>query len=95
MLSEYETHPIAVLEALSLGCPALVADTSGLSELAARGLVRAIPLKSTDRQVADAVLEQLRNPLVPARLDLPTWDDCAAGLMALYQDILRRLLCVS
>jgi len=95
LLSEYETHPIAVLEALSLGCPALVADTSGLSELAARGLVRAIPLKSTDRQVADAVLEQLRNPLVPARLDLPTWDDCAAGLMALYQDILRRLLCVS
>ena len=95
LLSEYETHPIAVLEALSLGCPALVADTSGLSELAARGLARAIPLKSSPRQVADAVLEQLRDPLVPAQLDIPTWDDCAAGLFALYEDILGRPLCAS
>ena len=32
LLSEYETHPIAVLEAVALGRPALVAATSGLSE---------------------------------------------------------------
>ena len=37
LFSEYETHPLAVLEALSLGRPALVADTSGLSELARTG----------------------------------------------------------
>ena len=29
-MSEFETHPLAVIEALALGRPALVADTSGL-----------------------------------------------------------------
>jgi glycosyltransferase involved in cell wall biosynthesis len=95
LLSEYETHPIAVLEALALGRPVLVADTSGLSELAERGLARAIPLHSTAEQVAAAVLDQFSQPLVPPSIDLPTWDECAAGLLALYQTISRRPLCAS
>lgn len=90
LLSEYETHPLAILEAASLGLPALVADSSGLSELAERGVARAIPLQSSAEQVAAAVLEQLRNPLLPAKIDLPTWDDCAADLLALYQTVTRR-----
>ena len=36
LLSEYEAHPIAVMEALALKCPVLVCDTSGFSELAGR-----------------------------------------------------------
>ena len=47
LMSEFETHPLAVIEALALGRPALVADTSGLRELAQRGLVRSIPLNSS------------------------------------------------
>ena len=87
LFSEYETQPIAALEALALGCPALVADTSGLSELAENGWARAIPLDSTPSQVAAAVLEQIRRPHVPVKLDLPTWDDCANKLLALYQTV--------
>jgi glycogen synthase len=87
LLSEYETHPIAVLEAVALGRPALVAATSGLNELASRGWARAIPLDSTPRQVAAAVLEQLRKPLMPSHINLPTWDDCTNKLYALYQQI--------
>lgn len=87
LLSEYETHPMAVLEALALGCPALVADTSGLHELAEQGLVRAIPLESTAEEVAAAVLHQLREPLVPPRMTLPTWDDCANDLLTLYYSL--------
>jgi glycosyltransferase involved in cell wall biosynthesis len=87
LFSEYETQPIAALEALALGCPALVADTSGLSELAENGWARAIPLNSTPEQVAAAVLEQIRQPHVPLKLDLPTWDDCADKLLALYQTV--------
>lgn len=90
LLSEYETHPIAVLEALKLGRPVLVADTSGLSELAARGLARAVSLKSTAQQVAQAVLEQLRKPLAPAGVELPTWDDCAGDLLTLYYAVTGR-----
>lgn len=88
LLSEFETHPVAILEALSLGRPALVADTSGLSELAQRGLVRAIPLKSTSTEVADAILEQLLHPQTPSKVNLPTWDDCAAGLLSLYSSVI-------
>jgi glycosyltransferase involved in cell wall biosynthesis len=90
LLSEYETHPLAILEALALGRPALVADTSGLSELARQGLARAIPLDSTPRQVAEAVAEQVYHPLKPAGLHLPTWDECADSLFNLYQQAARR-----
>jgi glycosyltransferase involved in cell wall biosynthesis len=90
LLSEYETHPIAALEALTLGCSLLVADTSGLRELADQGWARAIPLDSKPQTVAAAVLEQLENPIVPPALTLPTWDDCADGLLALYGEIVRR-----
>jgi glycosyltransferase involved in cell wall biosynthesis len=88
LLSEYETQPIAVLEALALGRPALVADTSGLSELAEKGLARAIPIRARPEQVAAAVLEQLRDPLLPREVHLPTWDECAARLEALYAEVL-------
>lgn len=88
LLSEYETHPIAILEALALGRPVLVADTSGLSELCEQGLARGIRLDSTPDQVAAAVMEQLRSPLIHEKIDLPSWDDCAEGLLNLYNEIL-------
>lgn len=89
LLSEYEAHPIAVMEALSLQRPVLVADTSGLSELAQRGLVSAIPLESTSDQVADAVLDQLRSPRIPTEIELPTWDQCADALLSLYAAVIE------
>lgn len=90
LLSDYETHPIAALEALALKRPVLVTDTAGSAELAARGLARSVALDSTPQQVAQAVLEQLRNPLPPAELDLSTWDDCARELLLLYRGITGR-----
>jgi len=95
LLSEYETHPMAVLEALALGCSVLVADTSGLSELAEKGLVRAIPLMSTTKQVATAILDQLRQPLAPTPIKLPTWDECTADLLALYSTLSQKPTCAS
>lgn len=88
LLSEFETHPVAVLEALSLGVPALVSETSGLSELSEQGLARGIALTSSSREIAGAVLEQLDHPQIPAPMKLPTWDACAQELMELYQHIL-------
>ncbi len=90
LLSNYETHPIAALEALALKRPVLVADTSGLRELAERGLARAVPLTSTPQAIAAAVVEQLHQPLIPANLELPTWDDCARELLLLYRGVTGR-----
>jgi glycosyltransferase involved in cell wall biosynthesis len=96
LLSDYETHPIAAIEALALKRPVLVTHTSGLGELADRGLARSVSLASRAAEVASAMLEQLRNPLVPPSLDLPSWDDCATKLLQLYQMVIRRsVLCAS
>lgn len=87
LLSEFETHPMSVLEAALTGLPVIVADTSGLTELAEQGIAQAIPLKSTPQQVAEAVCKQLSNPLKPAQFDLPTWDQCATDLLSLYKEL--------
>lgn len=96
LFSDYETHPIAILEALALGRPVLVAGAPGLSQIAQKGLGRAIPLSSTSTQIADAIVEELSHPRPPAKVDLPTWDDCAAGLLSLYENVLdQRTRCTS
>ena len=96
LLSEYEAHPVAVMEALALQRPVLVADTSGLRELAEQGLVRAISLNSSPEEVALAVRQQIEEPIVPpAHLVLPTWDDCARHLQTVYDASIRREQCAS
>ena len=91
LASEFETHPVAALEAVALGCPLVVADTSGLRELADRGLARAVADVADAGQLAEAVLEELDRPRPLPRqvLDLPTWDACAAGLSDLYRSVAR------
>lgn len=91
LLSDYETHPLAALEALALQRPVLVAESSGLQELAEQGLVRSIALESTPQEIAAAVMEQIRNPLIPAKVALPTWDGCATALLLLYRSCTERV----
>jgi glycosyltransferase involved in cell wall biosynthesis len=93
LLSDYESQSISVMEALALGRPVLVADTSALHELAVHGLVQATPLGGTADEVAAAMLDQLYQPLVPGKLDLPTWDACFSQLSALYYNVIRRVQC--
>jgi glycosyltransferase involved in cell wall biosynthesis len=96
LLSEYEAHPIAVLEALSIQRPVLVANTSGLRELGQQGLVRTVELNSTPQEIARAALHQIDESLVPAITALPTWDECASQLIQLYEEAVavRRSACV-
>ncbi len=88
LFSEYEAHPVAVMEALSLGRSVLVADTSGLSEIAKKGWVKAIALDSTPDKVAAAILRQLDEPPMLHEITLPTWDECTASLLAVYRSVL-------
>lgn len=95
LLSEHEAQGIVVLEALALQRPVLVASTTALQEFANLGLARAVSLESTPEEVARAVVSQLREPLVPENVELPTWEGCAADLLALYQSITREASCAS
>jgi glycosyltransferase involved in cell wall biosynthesis len=89
LLSDRETLPIAVLEALAARRPVLVTYAQGLDELADRGLVCAISLESSPREIAAAVLQQLHDPFVPAHVDLPTWDDCADRHLEMYASLMQ------
>lgn len=74
----------------------LVADTSGMHELAELGLVRAVPLNSSLEEIALAALQQIEEPLTPPEHHiLPTWDDCARQLQAIYNVSIRREQCAS
>ena len=87
LLSEYESHGLAVAEALGVGCPVLVAATSALNEFAERGEATAVALDAPPAETAAAILDQLSRPTVPNRPVLPTWDECATRLLTLYREI--------
>lgn len=88
LLSEFETHPIAALEAIALGRRMVVADTSGLSELAARGLARGIPLDSSPEATAAAMIQEMDRPPLDQPPAIPSWDDCAGRLGEVYREVL-------
>jgi glycosyltransferase involved in cell wall biosynthesis len=86
LLSEYEAHPISVMEAIGAGTNALVADTSGLTELGTAGLATTIPLDASPEQVAAAALAvAAAPPAMPP--NLPDWDDCSDRLLNLYHEV--------
>jgi glycosyltransferase involved in cell wall biosynthesis len=87
LMSDFETHPLAALEAVALGKPLLVADGSGLGELADRGLARAVSARSTPQELARAILHELEQPHVPPAVTLPSWDECAEAVAALYDSV--------
>lgn len=86
LLSDYEAHPVAVMEAIGTGTPALIADTSGLTELGEAGLATTIPIDASAGRIAAAVLDVAALPKKspPA---LPSWDDCADQLRELYREV--------
>ncbi|HEX3042926.1 MAG TPA: glycosyltransferase [Solirubrobacterales bacterium] len=89
LMSEFESHPLVALEAAAARRRLLVADAGGLSEIAADGFGRAIPLDSTAEQIAAAALEELAKPPPQSSPDLTSWDQCAAALLDLYGSILN------
>lgn len=90
LISEYESHGIAALEAVVARRPVLVADTTALHDLAVRGFAQSIPIDCSDEELSQKIVEQLRCPSIPKQPDLPTWDRCAAQLLDIYRSILQQ-----
>lgn len=95
LLSEFESQPLAALEAASLGVPLVVADNSGLAELAQRGLARAVALGDSPSAHARAMIEQLLYPPPVAEVSIPSWDDCTRELALLYRRVAGCSSCAS
>jgi glucosyl-dolichyl phosphate glucuronosyltransferase len=87
LLSDFETHPLVALEAATAGRRLLVADSSGLAELANDGFARAIPPEESPETVAATVIEELGKSPPSDRPQLTSWDECAAELLALYRSL--------
>jgi glycosyltransferase involved in cell wall biosynthesis len=86
LMSEYETHPLAAIEAAALGKPVLVSDVAGLAAFAADGLGTAVPLETGPVELATAMGRLLEAPPQPPPVRLPTWDECADALLRVYED---------
>lgn len=88
LLSDYEAHPVAVMEALSLGRPVLATQSSGFLEMIEAGLVSGIPLDASPDTTAAAMLQAIDRPSPATAPVLPTWEGCTEQLLAIYRRVL-------
>lgn len=87
LLSDYEAHPVAVMEAISLGTSVLTGDSSGFIELAERGIVRAISPQNSPHTIANAMMEAMESTPPQIDLDLSNWADCTRQLLEVYTGV--------
>lgn len=88
LASDYEAHPVAIMEALAVGTPVLVTRTTGLAELVDDSLAAGLDPQASPAAIATAIIRELREPR-SVTVALPTWDDCAAALAEIYRDVLE------
>jgi len=89
-LSDYEAHPVAVMEALSTGRPVVGYDVAGIGDLVAEGWVHGVAPGASAASTARHLVEAMSSPCPVDPATLPTWDSCAEGLARTYLSLLRR-----
>ena len=88
-LSDYEAHPISIVEALSLGIPVVGLNAAGIGDLVEDGLVTGVPKDASPSIIARALVAALDGQRASrAAARLPTWDMAATELAHLYLDVL-------
>jgi glycosyltransferase involved in cell wall biosynthesis len=88
-LSDYEAHPVAVMEALCIARPVVALDTAGIGELVAEGWVRGVPCGAPPAAVAQELVKAMSSPPRMDHVQLPSWDSCADQLAHVYLSSLR------
>jgi glycosyltransferase involved in cell wall biosynthesis len=83
-LSDYEAHPVAVMEALGVARPVIGYDIAGVGELIAEGWVRGVPYGAPAVTVAQELVKAMSSPWPVDHAQLPTWDSCADQLAHVY-----------
>jgi glycosyltransferase involved in cell wall biosynthesis len=83
-LSDYEAHPVAVMEALCVARPVVGYDVAGIGELSEAGWVRGVPYGAPAAAVAQELVKAMSSPVPVDHGQLPTWDSCADQLAHVY-----------
>lgn len=86
-LSEYEAHPVAIMEALTLGIPAVGLDAAGIGDLVEDGLVRGVPRDASPTMIARSLIAALGGQRESGSATLPTWEGAAVDLAHIYMDV--------
>src|SRR5689334_22883206 len=73
-LSDYEAHPVAVMEALCVGRPVIGYDVAGIGELFAAGWIRGVPRGAPAAAVAQELVKAMSSPSLVDHAQLPSWD---------------------
>jgi glycosyltransferase involved in cell wall biosynthesis len=94
-LSDYEAHPVAVMEALSVGRPVVGYDIAGIGELITEGWVRGVPTGSSAALIAGELVKAMTSPPLASPAALPSWDSCAEQLAQVYLESLSSVPCSS
>jgi glycosyltransferase involved in cell wall biosynthesis len=85
--SDYEAHPVSVMEALTLGTPVVGYDVAGMRDLTQDGLVRALAPGARPQAAAAALLDTMSARPPRSGPPLPTWETCADQLAAVYRRV--------
>jgi glycosyltransferase involved in cell wall biosynthesis len=90
LLSDYEAHPVAALEAISLGRPILASNTTGFAEMAAKGLLYGVDLDAPPEAHAALMLKVIDSPaaFAPPKGLVTDWNECTNSLINIYRDVL-------
>jgi len=83
-LSDYEAHPVAVMEALCVARPVVGYDIAGIGELIAAGWARGVPRGAPPAAVAQELVKAMSSCSVVDQAQLPSWDACAEGVAQVY-----------
>lgn len=91
LLSDYEAHPVAALECVSLGRPVIATYASGFIEMVDQGLLRGVAADASPRTVAEMAIEEIDGPTrsTPS-VAVHDWDDCTGALLGVYADVLAK-----
>jgi glycosyltransferase involved in cell wall biosynthesis len=88
LLSDYEAHPVAALEAVSLGRPVIAQNATGFMEMVDKGYVRGVAPGTPPATICSIMLEEIASPTLKTAPEIPDWDHCAAGHARVYADVL-------
>jgi glycosyltransferase involved in cell wall biosynthesis len=87
--SDYEAHPVAVMEALSVGRPVVGYATSGVGELVSEGLVLGVTPGVPASEAAGHLVQAMTRQDVRALPEMPTWETATGQIAAVYRQVLH------
>ena len=90
LLSDYESQGMTILEAMALGRPVLVSDTSALGALARDHGAQAVPTDIAPQGLAERIAGTLGmgDAAIPTSPDVHRWDEIADRIERLYRRVL-------